>query len=120
MPVIVNIVVPIGTLGATLKVTVALLEVGSCIQVAVTPAGNGVVMARVTFPLKPSKYAVFIVVETELPCWVIRSAGAALIANPGALTPNVRTVFAVRVPEVPVIVTLYDPRCSIALTVKMS
>jgi hypothetical protein len=42
------------------------------------------------------------------------------MANPGALTPSVRTVVAVCVPEVPVIVTPYDPRCAFAPTLKVS
>ena len=119
-PEIVNIVVPRGTLGATLRVTVLLPVVGLFTHVAVTPLGSGVVKARLTLPLRPPKYAVSIVVETEPPCCVVKLAGAALIANPAALTPNVRTVLAVIVPEVPVIVTPYDPRCAVAPTVKLS
>ena len=103
-----------------LRTSILALDAGSSLHEAVTPSGNEEVMARSTFPPKPAYLTTSMVVAIDNPRWSCNAPGDGNMANPGALMASVKSVVALKEPEMPVTVTGYDPRPVALLTVSVS
>ena len=91
-------------------------------NVAVTPLGKPVAL-RVVGELKLFRLVIVIVLFPLLPWPTLRVEGEALMVKSGcdaALTVRVRVVFAIKLPEVPVMVTVAVPVVAVLLAVKVS
>ena len=92
------------------KVKVLVVVVLGGLNDAVTPLGRADVTARLTLPLKPFSGFTVIVLVPLLPWAMLRLLGAADNVKLGAtVTVRLTVVVCVRLPEVPVIVTVVGP-----------
>jgi len=87
VPLIFSVVVELGAELAAVSVSTLLPDVGFVPHEAVTPAGSGVVTARVTFPLNPAASVTLMVVEEEAPWFNKTVAGVPRIQKPGTCAP---------------------------------
>ncbi len=84
-----------------------------------TPLGSPVT-ARLTFPLNPNCGTTAIVEFSELPGTSSTSLGAPWSVKNGALMVSARVVLAVRLPHVPMMVTVAVPGVAVLLAVNVS
>jgi hypothetical protein len=122
VPVMVTVAVPTVAVLLAASVSALVAAVGLVAKVAVTPLGRPEA-ASVTLPVNPFKSVTVMVLAAVRP-WAIDTAGAeGASEKPGAglaLTVTAMVVDAVRVPEVPVIVTVAVPIVAVALAVNVS
>lgn len=119
VPVIVTVDVPGAAVALAVRVSKLVPVVGLVPNAAVTPLGRPEA-ARDTLPVNPPRSAKAIVSVTLLPCPSDRVGGEAETVNPGLVTVRAMVVVAVKVPEVPVIVTVDVPAEAVLLAVRVS
>jgi len=120
VPVMVTVYVPAATEVAVLKVSVLLVVVLDALKDAVTPDGSPDA-ARLTVPWNPFCGLMAIALVPEAPGARFRLAGVAEIANDGgAVTVSDSLAVLLKVPEVPVIVTVDVPAAAELLAVSVS
>jgi hypothetical protein len=91
-------------------------------NVAVTPLGRPEALSVVA-ELKPPVLVTVMVLVSLLPCVTVTDVGEALTLNAGVVdefTVSATVVVAVRLPEVPVIVTVAEPVVAVELAVRVS
>src|SRR5438093_485345 len=117
----VRVTVPVVAVGFAVSVSVLVVAVGLGLKAAVTPLGS-VEGDRVTLPVKPFCGETVIVLEPLLP-WVtarLRSEDRRVGVGAAATVRLGEVVFGVRVPEVPVMVTLTVPVVAVGFAVSVS
>lgn len=128
VPVIVTVAVPTVAVDDAVSVSteVALPFAGGVTglveNAAVTPLGNPLAL-RVVAELNPPVLVIVIVLVPLLPCVTVTEAGDALTLKFGVadeLTVSVTVVDAVRLPDVPVMVTVAVPVVAVLLAVSVS
>jgi hypothetical protein len=120
VPVMVTVDVPLVAVELAVKVSVLLAVAGLGTKVAITPLGNPEA-DRVTLPLKPFDGVIMMALVPVVPCTTVRLLGLAERANVGdALTVSVIVVVSVRLPDVPVTITVAAPVFAVALAVKVN
>jgi hypothetical protein len=122
VPLMVTVAVP--TVAVLLAVSVSTLELVEDVGLneAVTPLGRPVAV-NVTLPVNPPTSVTVMVSVPVLPCATDREAGEGVSVKPGvveALTVRAMVVVAVRVPEVPLMVTVAAPTVAVLLAVSVS
>jgi len=119
VPVMVIVDSPIGTEPLTVNVNVLVEVVGLVLNAAVTPLSNPLAL-RVTSWSKPPAGTTVIVLVPLLPCATVTALGEAVsLKLPNPSTVSVRVVVALRLPEVPVIVTVAVPFFAARLAVRV-
>src|ERR1019366_2664296 len=120
VPVIVTVAVPVAAVTLAVRVSVLLLVAGFGLNAAVTPLGKPDA-ERVTLPLKPFDGVMLIVLVPWLPCVMVKLLGLADSVKFGAgVTDRLIVVVCVKLPDVPVIVTVAVPVAAVTLAVKVS
>lgn len=120
VPVIVTVDVPFAAVELAVKVRVLLVVTGLGVKVAITPVGNPEA-DKVTLPVKPLDGVIEIALVPFVPCTTVKLLGLADKAKVGdALTVSAIVVVPVRLPDVPVTVTVADPVFAVALAVKVN
>ena len=120
VPVMVTVDVPFVAVELAVKVNVLLAVAGLGTKVAITPVGNPEA-DKVTLPLKPLDGVIVIALVPLVPCTTVKLLGLAESAKVGdALTVSATVVVSVRLPDVPVTVTLAVPVFAVALDVKVN
>lgn len=122
VPVIVTVTVPVVAVLVAESVKVLLVVVGFVVKMALTPDGN-VEVESVTLPLKPFCGATETVVVPLPACTMLTLFGEADSAKLGgatAFTVRATVVVAVRVPDVPVTVTVAGPVVAELLAVNVN
>jgi hypothetical protein len=113
VPVIVTVVMPVAALALAVNVNTLEPVAGFVPNVAVTPPGSPVATS-VTLPLKPFTPVTFTVSVAFSPCTTETAAAvAASVKLGGRFTVNEIVVKAVRLPEVPVTVTVAVPAVAV-------
>lgn len=111
LPVTVTVVGPptaAEPLAVSVKILVVVVLVG--LKDAVTPVGRVEVTVKATVPVKPLVGATVIVLVPLVPCAILNVLGAAeSVKFGGAVTVRLIVVVCVRLPEVPVMVTVVGP-----------
>ena len=119
VPVTVTVDVPFVAVELAVKVSVLLVLAGLVPKLAVTPLGNPEA-DKVTLPLKPFDGAIVIVLVLVVPCTTLKLLGLAESAKVGdALTVSAIVAVSLKLPDVPVIVTVAAPVVAVALAVKV-
>jgi hypothetical protein len=111
VPVIVRVYVPAGVVDAVETVSVALPEpeTDAGLKLAEAPVGNPPT-DRLAVPVKPFTALIDVVYVALLPCATVCELGVAeMLKSDGPCTINVTVPVCVRVPLVPVIVSVYVP-----------
>lgn len=120
VPVMVTVDVPFAAVELAVKVTVLLVLAGLGTKLAVTPLGKPEA-DRVTLLLKPLDGVIEIVLVPVEPSTTVKLLGLADRTKVGdALTVSAIVVVSVRLPDVPVTVTVADPVFAVALAVKVN
>jgi len=120
VPVTVTVDVPFVAVELAVKVRVLLALAGLGTKLAMTPLGNPEA-DKVTLPLKPLDGEIVIALEPAVPCTTVKLFGLADNAKVGdALTVNAIAVVSVKLPDVPVTVTVAAPVVAVALAVKVN
>jgi hypothetical protein len=128
VPVIVTVAAPVVAVEEAVSVRVEVTlpfaagVTGLVENVAVTPVGRPVAL-NVVAELKPPVLVTVIVLVPLAPWVTVREAGEAAMVKFGvavALTVRARVVVAVRLPEVPVMVTVEVPVVAVELAVRVS
>lgn len=120
VPVTVTVDVPFAAVELAVKVTVLLVVAGLGTKLAVTPLGKPEA-DKVTLLLKPLDGVIVIALVPVEPSTTVKLLGLADNTNVGeALTVRAILVVSVRLPDVPVIVTVADPVLAAALAVKVN
>ncbi len=120
VPVIVTVAVPVAAVTLAVRVSVLLLVAGLGLNAAVTPLGKPDA-ERVTLPLKPFDGVMLIVLVPWLPCVMVKLLGLADSVKFGAgVTVRLIVVVCVKLPDVPVIVTVAVPVAAVTLAVRVS
>jgi hypothetical protein len=120
VPLMVTVAVPVVAVLPAVSVTTLVPLVGLVAKAAVTPLGKPVA-ASVTLPVNPLKAKIVIVSDALLPC-TTASVGAVgdSVKIGGVLTVSAIVVDAVRLPEVPVMVTVAAPVAAVPLAVNVT
>jgi hypothetical protein len=114
VPVIVTVEVSTVAVALAVKVTTLAPVVGLVPKAVVTPLGRPVA-AKVTLPVKPPVSVTVMLSVAVLPCVTETAVGDAASVKPAlAVTVKGMVVDAVRVPDVPVIVTVDVPTVAVA------
>jgi hypothetical protein len=123
VPVMVTVAAPVVAVPLAVSVSVLVLVAGLGLKAAVTPLGNPLA-DMVTLPAKPfCGVTVIVLVPPAPPCVIVTLVGEAASVKLGfaeAFTVRLTDVVCVRLPEVPVIVTVAAPVVADALAVKVS
>lgn len=119
VPVTVSVVAPAVAVLLAVSVRTLVPDVGFVLHAAVTPLGSPDT-ARVTLPVNPYSGVTVIVEVPELPWFTPTLLGDADRVKVGVWMARVRVVVAVRLPEVPVIVTAVFPDAAVLLAVRVS
>lgn len=120
VPVMVTVAGPVVALPLAVNVTTLVVVAGFVPNTAVTPVGKPVA-ASVTLPLKPAVPAIVIVLVLLAPPWEMLTLDglADRLKFGGALTVSDTVVVCVKLPEVPVIVTVAVPMVAVPLAVNV-
>jgi hypothetical protein len=120
VPVIVTVAAPVTAVAVAVNVTTLDPVVGFVAKLAVTPVGNPVA-ASVTLPVNPFAPVTFTVSVAVLPC-TTETLGAvgATVKLAGEFTVNAIVVEAVKLPDVPVIVTVAGPVVAVPVAVNVT
>jgi hypothetical protein len=116
-PDMVTVVAPVVAVPLAVSVKMLVLVAGSGLKVAVTPVGKPAA-DKVTLPLKPFSGETVIVLEPLAPCGIVKPFGEAERVKFGgvtALTVREIVVLFVKLPEVPVMVTVAGPATAVLL-----
>jgi hypothetical protein len=120
VPLIVTVAVPVVAVPLAVSVSTLLPVVGFVPNAAVRPLGNPEA-ASVTLPLNPFCPVTVMVDVAELPRTTVSEVGEAAIVKLGAgLTVTATVVVALRLPEVPLMVTVAVPVVAVLLAVSVS
>ena len=120
VPVTVTVVVPVVAASAAVNVTVLVLAVVAGLNEAVTPLGRPDVV-RATLPLNPLLGVTVMVSVALAPCATLSvEAEAANEKFAGAATVKVMATVALRLPDLPVTVTVVAPTAALALATKLN
>jgi hypothetical protein len=120
VPVTVTVDVPVVAVELAVRVNVLEDVAGLGLNAAVTPLGKPEA-ENVTLPLKPLAGVIVIVLVPALPCRTLKLLGFAVNEKVGAaFTVRPMVAVCVRVPEVPVTVTVAAPVVAVALAVRVS
>lgn len=120
VPVIVIVTVPVAAVALAAKVSVLVAVAGLGLKEAVTPLGNPDAES-VTLPVKPFIGVMAIALVPWLPCTRLNALGAADNVKPGAaVTVTLIAAFCVRLPEVPVVITVTVPVAAVVPAIKVS
>ena len=120
VPVMVTVDVPVVAVELAVKVSVLLVLAGFGTKAATTPLGNPEA-DKVTVPLKPLAGVIVIALVPVFPCTTVKLLGLADKAKVGdAFTVCAMDVVWVKLPDVPVIVTVAAPVAAVALAVKVN
>jgi hypothetical protein len=120
VPVIVTVAVPIAALPLAVSVNALLLVAEAGLNDAVTPLGRPDA-ARLTLPVKPFNLPTVIVLEPLNPCASVRLAGAVVrLKSGGGATVKDTVAVWLRLPDVPVIVTVAAPVVALLLAVRVN
>ena len=119
VPLMVMVAGPVRAVLLAVSVSTLDLAAGLVAKAAVTPVGRPVA-ASVTLPVNPPA-SVTEMVSVELAPWMTVSAGVVgASVKLGGTTVRARVVIAVRVPDVPVMVTVAAPAVAVLLAVSVS
>jgi hypothetical protein len=121
VPVIVMVLVPVVAVLEAVKVSVLVEVVGFVPNVAVTPLGSAE-LDRVTDPVKPAMSVTVIVLLPLVPCFTVKLEGEAeseKLGCAGAVTVSDTVVVCVRLPDVPVMVTVAVPVVAVELALSV-
>jgi hypothetical protein len=120
VPSTVTVVVPTAAADVALNVATLVLPVEAGLNDAVTPAGRpGVVNA--TLPVKPFFGTIVIVIGPLAPCTTLSVGADAVIEKAaGAATVKAMVTVALRLPDLPVTVTVAVPMAAPALATKLN
>ena len=120
VPVIVTVTVPVAAVALAVKVNLLVVVPGFGLNAAVTPLGNPEA-AIVTLPLNPFSFVIVTVLDPAAPpCTIVKLVGeAAKVKFGAAFTVKLTVVVCVKLPEVPVIVTVAAPVVAVPLAVKV-
>jgi len=121
VPVMVTVAVPAVAVPLAVRVSVLVVEAGLGLKAAVTPLGRPEA-DKLTVLLKPFCGVTVMVLVLAVPCVMPRLVGDAERAKfgGGAVTVRRRDVECLKLPEVPVIVTVAVPVFAVALAVKVN
>jgi hypothetical protein len=122
VPVIVTVVVPAAAAALASSVRVLLEAAGLALNDAVTPLGSPLAL-RVTLPAKPPAGLIVIALVVLPPASTVGVFGAAVsvkLPTDDSLTASAIVVLAVRLPDVPVIVTIAVPVAAMALAFRVN
>jgi len=120
VPVIVTVDVPSVAVALAARVKVLVLVAGLELKLAVTPLGNPEA-DKMTLPLKPFDGLIVIALVSLVPCTSVKLLGLAESAKVGdGLTVNAIEVVSLRLPDVPVTVTVAAPVVAVALAVRVN
>ncbi len=119
VPVIVAEYVPEATVLAAVKVNVLLVLVLAGLNDAVMPAGSPET-ARLTVPLNPFAPTTLMVLSALVPAAIVNVPAEEERLKLHAGTSNVTGTELVRLPDVPVIVTVYVPAATVPLDVNVT
>jgi hypothetical protein len=120
VPVTVTVDVPFAAVELAVKVTVLLALAGLGTKLAVTPLGNPEA-DNVTLPLNPFDGVIVIALVPDVPSTTVKLLGLAESTKVGdALTVSAMVVVSVKLPDVPVTVTVAVPVFAVALAVKVN
>lgn len=121
VPVIVTVAVPIAAVALAVKVSLLVAVPGFGLNAAVTPLGNPEA-AIVTLPVNPFSFVIVMVLDPAAPpCAIVKLVGEAASEKFGAaLTVKLTVAVCVKLPEVPVIVTVAAPVVAVPLAVSVS
>jgi hypothetical protein len=120
VPVIVTVVAPVAALLLAVSVSVLLLVAEAGLNDAVTPLGRPDA-ARLTLPAKPFNLPIVTVLEPLNPCASVRLAGDAVrLKSAGGVTVKESVAVWLRLPDVPVIVTVAVPVAALLLAESVS
>src|SRR5208283_5524458 len=120
VPIIVTVDVPVAADALAVKVNALVLVVGFGTNPAVTPLGKPDAV-RVTLPVKPFSAFTVIVLVPLFPCTTLKLVGLADSVKLGlGVTVSRTVVVAVKLPDVPIIVTVDVPVAADALAVKVN
>jgi hypothetical protein len=122
VPVMVTVAAPVVAVLLAVSVSTLLPVVGLVPNAAVTPVGNPDA-ARVTLPVKGLTSVTVMVSVPLLPCVIAKVAAereSVKLPVLAALTVSAMVVDAVRVPDVPVMVTVDEPVVAVLLAVSVS
>lgn len=120
VPVTVTVAVPTVAVDAAVKVTVLVVAVLAGLNEAVTPLGSPDAV-RVTLPLNPLLGVTVMVSVPLAPAVTLSMAAEAAIEKlAGAATVRVIPTVALRLPDLPVSVTVVVPKAALALAVKLN
>ena len=120
VPLMVTLLAPTTAVLAAVKVTTLVPVAGFAAKAAVTPLGRPLAV-NVTLPLKPFAPETVTVSEAVLPCTTdnVDAAGASVKLG-GNPTVRAIVVVAVRLPDVPVMVTVVVPAAAVLLTLNVN
>jgi hypothetical protein len=123
MPVMVTVTVPVAAVLLAVSVRRLVLVVGFVPNAAVTPEGRPDAESD-TLPVNPfTGVTLIVLVPPEPPCVIVTLVGDAdrpKFGVTGAFTVNETVVVCVKLPEIPVIVTLTAPVVAVLLAVNVS
>lgn len=120
VPVMVRVTVPVVAVLLAERVKVLVLAVLPGLSEAVTPAG-GTDVARATLPLKPFCALTVMVLVPLAPCVIVRLLGEAeRVKFGGGFTVSERVVAFVKLPTVPVMVTVTVPVAAVPLALSVN
>jgi len=120
VPVTVTVDVPFAAVEPAVKVSVLLVVAGLGTKLAVTPLGKPEA-DNVTLPLKLLDGVIVIALVPVVPCTIVKLLGLAERTKVGdALTVSAIVVVSVKLPDVPVTVTVAAPVLADALAVKVN
>jgi len=117
VPVIVRVADPAVAVGDAVRVRMLVLVVLAGLKDAVTPAGRPLT-ARLTAPLKPLRSSTVVVLVPLLP-WMTLTDEADSEKSGAGVTVRAMVVVCVRLPEMPVTVTVAGPTVAVADAVKV-
>jgi hypothetical protein len=119
LPVTIIVAVPIAAFAAAVSVNALVDVVEAGLNAAVTLAGIPVAVS-LTVPVKPAVGFTVITLCTELPGATVKVPGFAVRLNVAVdATVRLRVVLAVKLPEIPEIVTVEVPSVAVAVAVKV-
>jgi hypothetical protein len=119
VPAMVIVDVPATAVGPAVNVTVLLLVVLVGLNDAVTPVGSPVA-ARLTLAVNPFAGTTAITLLPGVPDLAVTPAGVAVRVKPGRATTRLTVVEAVRVPDVPAMVTVAVPAAAVLPAVNVT
>ena len=119
IPVIVKVALPVVAVALALSVIVLVFVAGLGLKDTVTPLGR-LDADKLTLPMKPLCGEIVIRLVPFVPCIMLRLPGVANRAkSPAVFTIRDKVVVSVRLPDVPVMVTVAGPVAAVVLAVSV-